>query len=88
MQDEKNLKKVAKKGTEKEFTLPSGKVCVMGEFKGKHTRQANTMIDGDMSLYTFALIHILCTIDGRKPTIEELDDYAGLDIIAMQGKLM
>lgn len=68
----------------KKFTLPtSGLVCEKTEFKGKHVRQAQRLVDGDQTKAQFAIISLACLVDGKKITIEELDEMDGLDVMTM-----
>lgn len=68
------------------FTLPSGLEVVKTEFKGKHVREAQRLMDGDQSKYTSAIISVACTIGGKKVTMEEMDEMDGKDILFLMGE--
>lgn len=70
----------------KTITLPSGKVAEVGEFKGKHIREAQRVGDGDQGKFMFALIAATTTIDGKQVAAEELDDMDGMDVMALMGE--
>lgn len=65
------------------FTLPSGAVVEKTPFKGKHVREAQRLMDGDQSKYTAAIISVACLIDGKKVTMEEMDEMDGRDILKL-----
>lgn len=65
-------------------TLPSGKVAVVSDFKGKHIRQATEQADGNAGKMIFALIAITTTIDGKKIVMEDLDEMPGRDVLKLQ----
>lgn len=70
--------------TGKLILLPSGKTAVISDFKGKHIRQASEMAGDDASKVTFAMIAICCTIDNEPVVMEDLDEMAGKDVLALQ----
>lgn len=65
------------------FTLPSGAVVEKTPFKGKHVREAQRLMDGDQSKYSVAIISVSCLINGKKVTMEEMDEMDGRDIIKL-----
>jgi hypothetical protein len=67
------------------LTLPSGKVAVIGIFKGKHIREATRNADGETDKMIFALIAMTTTIDGKKIVWEDLDEMDGRDVLKLQG---
>jgi hypothetical protein len=67
-----------------EAVLPSGKVAVVSDFKGKHIRQATEMADGNAGKMIFALIAITTTIDGKKIVLEDIDEMPGRDVLKLQ----
>ncbi len=67
----------------KTFTLPSGAVCEKLPFKGKDVRLAQRLADGDTSKAQFAIISVACLVDGKKVTVEDLDEMDGMDIMTM-----
>jgi len=67
------------------ITLPSGKVAVIGIFKGKHIREATRTADGESDKMIFALIAMTTTIDGKKIVWEDLDEMDGRDVLKIQG---
>jgi hypothetical protein len=73
-----------KKVDGKEITLPSGSTAVIADFKGKHIRQATEMAGDDSGKIIFAMIAICCTIDGEPVVMEDLDEMAGKDVLALQ----
>lgn len=70
---------------EQTITLPSGKVAVIGIFKGKHIREATRNADGETDKMIFALIAMTTTIDGKKIVWEDLDEMDGRDVLKLQG---
>ena len=70
----------------KEITLPSGKVASIGEFKGKHIREAQRIADGEQDKFMFALISLTSTIDGMPVVAEDLDEMSGADVLALMGE--
>ena len=73
-----------KKSMPKEkFTLPSGAVVEKTPFKGKHVREAQRLMDGDQSKYSTAIISVACLIDGKKITVEQMDEMDGRDILKL-----
>jgi hypothetical protein len=64
--------------------LPSGKIAVVGEFFGKHIREATRIADGDSGKMIFALIAITTTIDGKPIVVEDLDLMQGRDVLKLQ----
>jgi hypothetical protein len=67
------------------ITLPSGKIAIINEFKGKHIREATKNADGETDKMIFALIAITTTIDGKNIVIEDLDEMDGRDVLKLQG---
>lgn len=71
----------------KTVTLPSGKVAEIGDFKGKHIREAQRIAEGKAAdQMTFAMIAVSTTIDGQMVTMEELDEMDGFDVLALMGE--
>lgn len=68
------------------YELPSGKKAEITDFKGKHVSEAMRLIDGDSSRTMSALISITTKIDGKKITIEEVDEMDGRDVLFLYGK--
>lgn len=62
-----------------EFELPSGKVCKISRFKGKHVQQAKRLMNDDGSDLAECLGAILCTIDGAKIQKEDFAEMDGMD---------
>lgn len=71
---------------DKEIKLPSGKVAIIGEFKGKHIREAQRIADGQQDKFLFALISITSTIDGQPIVVEDLDEMSGADVMMLMGE--
>jgi len=66
------------------FTLPvSGLVCEKTPFKGKHVREAQRLVEGDQTKAQFAIIACACIVDGKRITLEELDELDGIDVMTM-----
>lgn len=70
----------------KELVLPSGKKAVIGEFKGKHIREAQRIADGAQDKFLFALISLTSSIDGIEIVPEDLDEMDGADVLALMGE--
>lgn len=70
----------------KEITLPSGKKAIVGEFKGKHIREAQRIAEGKQDMFMFALISLTSTIDGQTVVAEDLDEMDGMDVLALMGE--
>jgi len=66
--------------------LPSGAKATKIEFKGKHVREAQRLSDGDQSKALFAIIAVATLIDGKRVTMEELDEMDGRDIIHLMAE--
>ena len=66
--------------------LSDGRKAEFHPFKGKHTREAQKVSDGDSSKMIFAMIAVCCTIDGHKIVLEDLDDMPGGDVLKLQAK--
>lgn len=73
----------AKKSVENTVKLPSGKILTKIDFKGKHIREAQRLADGDQSKTMFAMMVVASLIDGKRITIEELDEMCGKDVLFM-----
>jgi hypothetical protein len=77
----------------KEFTLSSGlKVELLEAPKGKHFRQAQKMIDGDQSMFQFALACQLLKVNGDYKSMADFDempmgDAAECVLLASTGSL-
>jgi hypothetical protein len=71
---------------DKEIKLPSGKVAIIGEFKGKHIREAQRIADGKQDMFLFALIAITGKIDGENVNAEDLDEMDGADVLALMSE--
>jgi len=66
------------------FKLPvSGLIVEKTPFKGKHVREAQRIVDGDVTKAQFAIITVACLVDGKKIVIEDLDEMDGEDVMTM-----
>lgn len=73
------------KAPPRELVLPSGKkASIDGRITGRHQQRALRMIGKEASTYTFALIAVSCTIDGRALTLEDVLDLDATDVDALQ----
>ena len=70
----------------KEITLPSGAVATVGDFKGRHVREAQRISSGASDKFLFALISLTTTIDGKTVLMEDLDEMPGMDVMALMGE--
>lgn len=70
----------------KEIKLPSGKVVTIGDFKGKHIREAQRISQGEQDKFLFALISLTSTIDGQPIVVEDLDDMDGADVLKLMAE--
>lgn len=75
-----------KADVDQEFELPSGKKVVMRSFKGRDVREAQNLAGGESGKLLFAIISLVCTIDGSPVTCEELDEVDGMDALTLMGK--
>ena len=66
--------------------LPSGVKATKVDFKGKHVREAQRLADGDQSKALFAIIAVATLIDGKKITIEDIDEMDGRDVIHLMAE--
>lgn len=66
-----------------EIILPSGKKFSKIPFKGKHIIAAQRLMDGDPDKYLFAITAVCGLVDGKKITIEELEEMDGRDVMEM-----
>jgi hypothetical protein len=77
----------------KEFTLTSGKkVELLSEPLGRHFRIAQKMINGDQSMFSFALAAQLLKVDGKEMSMSDFDmmpfsDCTECILIATTGSL-
>lgn len=62
-----------------EFELPSGKICTIKRFKGKHVQQAQRLMKEDGSDYAECLAAVLVEIDGKPILKEDFPEMDGLD---------
>lgn len=72
----------------KTFVLPSGKVAVMRDFKGKHVREAQRQAGGEPDKLLFTIIALTTEIDGKAVIMEELDEMDGMDVFALYGQFV
>lgn len=63
--------------------LPSGLKAERSKFKGKHVKEAIRAADGDQSLVMFAMIAASTLIDGKKLTVEQIEEMDGMDVLAL-----
>lgn len=70
----------------KTITLPSGKTAEIGDFKGKHIREAQRIANGDQGMFLFAMISICTTIDGEPVLAEALDEMPGEDVLQLMAE--
>ncbi len=63
--------------------LPSGAKAERSRFKGKHVKEAIRAADGDQSLVMFAMIAASTLIDGKRLTLEEIEELDGMDVLAL-----
>jgi len=69
------------------FILPvSGLEVEETGFKGRDIREAQRLINGDQTLAQFAIISVACKIDGKRITIEEIDEMDGVDVMTLIAK--
>lgn len=72
---------IAERNIYEEFTLPSGKICTISRFKGKHVQQAQRLMNTDGSDMAECLASILILIDGKKVFKEEFEEMDGVDYL-------
>ena len=79
------LEGIADRNIYQEFTLPSGKNCVIKRFKGKHVQQAQRLMDTSLGGEDFAdcLASMLVEIDGRPILKEDLPEMDGVDYLKL-----
>lgn len=70
----------------KEITLPSGKVALIEQFKGKHVRLAQRNAGTDTDAFLYHLIAMLTTIDGNPVVLEDLDEMEGRDLMRLMAE--
>ncbi len=70
----------------KEIKLPSGAVAIVGEFKGKHVREAQRIAGGESDKFLFALIAITGRIDDKELNMEDLDEMDGADVLTLMNE--
>jgi len=79
------LEGIADRNIYEEFELPSGKLCTIRRFKGKHVQQAqrmmNPLLKGED--YSDCLAATLVEIDGKKILVEDLPEMDGVDYMKM-----
>lgn len=76
----------SKKTQIKEIQLPSGMKAKIIKAKGKHVVEAQRLMEGNPDLMLSALISVCTSIDGKKPTIEEVLDFDYMDYLALLGE--
>jgi hypothetical protein len=64
-----------------EFELPSGKICTIKRFKGKHVQQAQRLMNSDGSDMAECLASILVEVDGKAIFKDEFDEMDGVDYL-------
>jgi hypothetical protein len=74
------------KTPQKQLILPSGKTADIFPFKGKHVRIAQVQAGSDQSKYLFSIISQCVKIDGNFIAMEDLDEMAGADTLALMGE--
>lgn len=67
-------------------TLPSGRIATLGEFKGRHVRDAQRVVGEDSDRLIYAIIAMLTTIDGQPVLMEDLDEMPGKDLLRLMGE--
>lgn len=70
----------------REVTLPSGRIAIIQEFKGKHVRLAQRNAGTDTDSYLYHLIAMLTTIDSQPVVMEDLDEMPGGDVLKLMGE--
>lgn len=73
-----------KNSTGKEIVLPSGKIAIIEDFKGRHIREAQRVSEGDPGKFIFAMIAATTTIGGQPILLEDLDEMDGRDVLKLQ----
>jgi len=63
-----------------------GKTAKCIEAKGKHIREAQRLSGEESDKLIFALIAVCTTIDGRKLTVEEVDEMHSADVFKLMAK--
>jgi hypothetical protein len=81
------LEGIADRNIYQEFELPSGKICTIKRFKGKHVQQAQRLMQKDGSDYADCLASILVEIDGKPVFKEELPEMDGVDYMKMMNPI-
>lgn len=66
--------------------LSDGRKAEFHPFKGKHTREAQKISNGDTSKMIFAMMAVCVTIDDKPIMMEDLDDMNGGDVLKLQAK--
>lgn len=82
----KDLELKAKQSQIKEIELPSGMKVKIIKAKGKHVVEAQRLMDGNSDLMLSALISVCTSIEGRKPTIEEVLEFDYMDYLFLLGE--
>lgn len=70
----------------KEIELPSGAIATCIEAKGKHVVEAQRLMDQNPDLMMTALITVCSTINGKRPTMEEVLEMPYLDYMMLIGE--
>lgn len=76
----------AKKSQIRELELPSGKKAKIIEAKGKHVVEAQRLMNGNSDMMLPALITVCTSIDGVRPTIEEVLELKYMDYLFLLGE--
>jgi len=72
---------IADRNIYQEFELPSGKICTIKRFKGKHVQQAQRLMNSDGSDMAECLASILIEIDGKAVFKDEFQEMDGVDYL-------
>jgi len=70
--------------TEKEVILSDGRKAVIRKGKGRDVKAAMRVSGADSSIYLFALIAQLTTIEGNAIVMEDLEDMGMADVTKLQ----
>lgn len=70
----------------KTLTLPSGKIAVFTEGKGKHAMEAGRIANGEQTKFMPALVSLLVTYDGRAIVMEDIEEMPLNDYLAIMAE--
>jgi hypothetical protein len=76
--------------SEKQITLPSGRVAIIREGKGRDLIHAQRAVGRTTETHALlqALVAMVCTIDGKELCYEDVLDLPVADVLTLEGEML